>query len=331
MARGELREAHIPTQQSSPCQEARLPPPHEHPGRPGSVEVASRQGSPQSLGLIWRIRERSAFTRIASKGGALGPECCGAPTSSILQAPSHPRVWRTPWSRARSRRRTQPCSPAAAGHAAAASSEAGLPAGIVPVRRAARCRRTVVRRTAVRSGADTRSHSRLIRLVIAYQRAMEGRPSPCRFTPSCSSYAMRGAAGAWHCRGSWLTIRRLAALPPVRAFRLGPGAVTPDHRPMLLLTHQSRHAHDVSSRQGSARMIAIKFFEQPAQAAGLVLQLHPQLHPGHLADCPRGHAGHGSPGAEEHQGHAGDAEAAAADEEAAGRSTATIARSSTKR
>ena len=68
VARGGLREAHLPTEQSSPCQEARLPPPHEHPSRQGSVEVPSRQGSPPSFGLIWRIRERSAFTRIASQG-----------------------------------------------------------------------------------------------------------------------------------------------------------------------------------------------------------------------------------------------------------------------
>ena len=30
----------------------------------------------------------------------------------------------------------------------------------------------------------------MIRLVIGYQKAVEGRPSPCRFTPSCSAYAI---------------------------------------------------------------------------------------------------------------------------------------------
>lgn len=68
VARGGLREAHLSTEQSSSCQEARLPSPNEHPCRPGSVEGPPRQGSAPSVRLIWRIRERSAFTRIASDG-----------------------------------------------------------------------------------------------------------------------------------------------------------------------------------------------------------------------------------------------------------------------
>jgi putative membrane protein insertion efficiency factor len=54
----------------------------------------------------------------------------------------------------------------------------------------------------------------MIRLVIAYQRAMEGRPSPCRFTPSCSSYAVEALQvhGRW--RGLWLTTRRLLRCRP---------------------------------------------------------------------------------------------------------------------
>ena len=54
----------------------------------------------------------------------------------------------------------------------------------------------------------------MIRLVIAYQRAMEGRPSPCRFTPSCSSYAVEALTvhGRW--RGLWLTLRRLSRCRP---------------------------------------------------------------------------------------------------------------------
>ena len=63
-----LREAHLPTEQPTSCQEARLPQPDEHPRRPGSVEGPSCQGSAPSVRLIWRIRERSAFTRIASDG-----------------------------------------------------------------------------------------------------------------------------------------------------------------------------------------------------------------------------------------------------------------------
>ena len=63
-----LREAHLPTEQSSPRQEARLPPPDEHPRRASRAEGTSRQGPAQPVGLIWRIRERSAFTRLACEG-----------------------------------------------------------------------------------------------------------------------------------------------------------------------------------------------------------------------------------------------------------------------
>ena len=67
-SRGGLREAHLPTKQSSPRQEARLPPPDEHPRRASRADSTSRQGPAQPVGLIWRIRERSAFTRLAREG-----------------------------------------------------------------------------------------------------------------------------------------------------------------------------------------------------------------------------------------------------------------------
>ena len=54
----------------------------------------------------------------------------------------------------------------------------------------------------------------MIRLVIAYQRAMEGRPSPCRFTPSCSSYAVEALEVHGTAKGLWLTVRRLLRCRP---------------------------------------------------------------------------------------------------------------------
>lgn len=47
-----------------------------------------------------------------------------------------------------------------------------------------------------------------------YQRVREGRPSPCRFHPSCSSYALEAVEtlGTW--RGGWLAVRRLARCRP---------------------------------------------------------------------------------------------------------------------
>ena len=68
MVRGGLREAHLPTQQPPPCQEARLSRPHEHPRRSGGAQVPPLQGPAAPLGLIWRIRERSAFARLSAEG-----------------------------------------------------------------------------------------------------------------------------------------------------------------------------------------------------------------------------------------------------------------------
>ncbi|NND76373.1 MAG: membrane protein insertion efficiency factor YidD [Phycisphaerales bacterium] len=55
-----------------------------------------------------------------------------------------------------------------------------------------------------------------------YQRLREGRPSPCRFHPTCSSYALEAVEthGTW--RGGWLAIRRLGRCRP-----LGPSGFDP--------------------------------------------------------------------------------------------------------
>jgi putative membrane protein insertion efficiency factor len=57
--------------------------------------------------------------------------------------------------------------------------------------------------------------ARLLHLGIrAYQRVMAGRPSPCRFDPSCSSYALEALERHGALRGSWLTVRRLGRCHP---------------------------------------------------------------------------------------------------------------------
>lgn len=55
---------------------------------------------------------------------------------------------------------------------------------------------------------------RLVRLVEWYQRVAEGRPSPCRFTPSCSAFAHEALTVHGTRRGLWLTVRRLARCRP---------------------------------------------------------------------------------------------------------------------
>ncbi|MCU1491751.1 MAG: hypothetical protein JWM85_3156 [Acidimicrobiaceae bacterium] len=59
----------------------------------------------------------------------------------------------------------------------------------------------------------------------AYQGARAGRPSPCRFYPSCSTYAAEAIETHGLLRGSWLSIRRLGRCRPLggRGFDPVPG------------------------------------------------------------------------------------------------------------
>ena len=57
--------------------------------------------------------------------------------------------------------------------------------------------------------------ARVLHLVVrGYQRLRAGRPSPCRFDPSCSTYALEALERHGAARGSWLTLRRLARCHP---------------------------------------------------------------------------------------------------------------------
>jgi uncharacterized protein len=51
-------------------------------------------------------------------------------------------------------------------------------------------------------------------LVRAYQWAFAGRPSPCRFDPSCSTYAHQALDRHGALRGTWLAVRRLGRCHP---------------------------------------------------------------------------------------------------------------------
>ena len=51
-------------------------------------------------------------------------------------------------------------------------------------------------------------------LVRLYQVLAAGRPSPCRYVPSCSTYAREALAHHGAARGSWLALRRIVRCAP---------------------------------------------------------------------------------------------------------------------
>ncbi len=68
----------------------------------------------------------------------------------------------------------------------------------------------------------------LLRMVEMYQVSRAGRPSPCRFAPSCSQYAHEALEEHGALKGSWLAARRLSRCHPLGGFGFDP--VPPEGR-----------------------------------------------------------------------------------------------------
>ena len=64
-------------------------------------------------------------------------------------------------------------------------------------------------------GAPTGPARVLRRLVLLYQAARFGRPSPCRYLPSCSEYAVEALETHGAARGAWLAARRISRCHPL--------------------------------------------------------------------------------------------------------------------
>ena len=54
----------------------------------------------------------------------------------------------------------------------------------------------------------------MLLLVRGYQLARAGRPSPCRYLPTCSTYAAEAVELHGALRGGWLALRRISRCHP---------------------------------------------------------------------------------------------------------------------
>ena len=69
----------------------------------------------------------------------------------------------------------------------------------------------------------------MLRAIDVYQRAARGRPSPCRFFPSCSEYGAEAIHVHGAARGAWLTVRRLLRCRPFGPSGFDPVPVPSTH------------------------------------------------------------------------------------------------------
>jgi putative membrane protein insertion efficiency factor len=73
----------------------------------------------------------------------------------------------------------------------------------------------------------SRTARAMVRTINLYQRLSVHRPSPCRYVPSCSTYAVEAIETHGAFRGGWLALRRIARCQPWGGHGYDP---VPEHR-----------------------------------------------------------------------------------------------------
>ena len=224
-----MSEAHLPAEQPEAGQAARVPPPHVDAGGTSGVGRPSPQGSTAPVSLS-RLHGRSSHAAVRRRGRRVrkGPLSVTVllrdPASGSSAPPTAAIAWAIPRRvgsavvRNRVRRRLRAL--VADEHRAAP-----LPAGAyvfhVDPLAADMTLRIVVGdapRLADRgspAGDRMSPTARVLRRsVLVYQAFRAGRPSPCRFVPSCSTYALEALETHGALRGSALAARRLCRCHP---------------------------------------------------------------------------------------------------------------------
>jgi putative membrane protein insertion efficiency factor len=70
----------------------------------------------------------------------------------------------------------------------------------------------------------------LLGLFRGWQLFRSGKPSPCRFAPTCSEYGIEAVHAHGALRGGWLTLRRLSRCRPFGRSGWDP---VPERQPMM--------------------------------------------------------------------------------------------------
>ena len=248
--RSRNREAHLPAKYSPSSPQARLSRPHAHPRRSLHHQGQAPQGPHPALGLIWKIRGRRTFQTLARSGRTARTETLWCtflndPTAVPLRvAFAIGRSIGPATRRNRLRRQLRAIVESIAPEVGA--QHGWLLIGATPavnkhtfatLRQEATSLLTscLPQRPAGDSNQPT---SWAVRLIDWYQGARAGRPSPCRFTPSCSTYAREAylVHGRW--RGTWLTVRRLLRCRPFGPSGYDP--VPPTDSPTALMRTDRR-------------------------------------------------------------------------------------------